>query len=197
MKKNPLFNPLSRKVVALNYDNQSDVAEVQHLSPWTGFISAPEIKFARCSPIEEKFTVWGTVLHKDKKSILTKLINGSILKSFVCTPIKLISFGFEYWAVLTTHGTVATWGYGASGWLGHNSYTSYTSPKFIHYFNKTTSNLLQDIDYLECGGYHTLWIDFKGKVYSWGRADVGQLGLYQDQLLNDKAGIVSLVHYCI
>jgi hypothetical protein len=32
---------------------------------------------------------------------------------------------------LTIYGTVASWGYGASGCLGHGNYISYTAPKLI------------------------------------------------------------------
>jgi len=48
-------------------------------------------------------------------------------------------------------GSVVTWGYGASGALGHGDYVSYTQPKLI------TSGGLQSkrIIYGECGGYHT------------------------------------------
>ena len=71
--------------------------------------------------------------------------------------------------VLTVYGQVASWGYGASGCLGHGSYISYTSPKIItegDFFGKI-------ISYIECGGYHNAAIDSKGELYMWGRSDVG------------------------
>lgn len=47
-------------------------------------------------------------------------------------------------------GTVASWGYGASGCLGHGNYVSYRAPKIL------TSGDMQNkfITYIECGGYH-------------------------------------------
>ena len=59
------------------------------------------------------------------------MLSPSILRSFVCTPVTWISCGFEHCVALTSIGTVASWGYGASGCLGHGNYVSYTSPKLI------------------------------------------------------------------
>lgn len=33
-----------------------------------------------------------------------------------------------------------------------------------------------------CGGLHNLAVDSKGKLYSWGRADGGQLGLPKEEI---------------
>jgi alpha-tubulin suppressor-like RCC1 family protein len=72
------------------------------------------------------------------------------LKSFICTPVTWVSCGFEHCLALTIFGTVASWGYGASGCLGHGNYISYTSPKLL------TQGGIQNhfITYIECGGYH-------------------------------------------
>lgn len=71
--------------------------------------------------------------------------------------------------VLTVYGTVATWGYGASGCLGHGNYISYTQPKLI-----TGGDIQQKfIVYCEAGGYHNGCLDIDGNLYTWGRADVG------------------------
>ena len=129
-KPKSLFNPLWRKVIYMEYDSQADVAEAKHWNSTTGFILAPTIKFEKESS-EDRYIASGVIQHKDDGIILNRLLNASILKSFAWTPIKILSWGFEHWAVLTTFGTIATWGYGASGCLGHNSYTSYTSPKLI------------------------------------------------------------------
>lgn len=50
--------------------------------------------------------------------------------------------------------------------------------------------LLSQIESLECGGYHTLCIDANNRLFAWGRGDVGQLGLYKDQLTPDQMGMV-------
>ena len=70
---------------------------------------------------------------------------------------------------LTVYGTVASWGYGASGCLGHGNYISYTSPKLIN-LGGIADNF---ISYIECGGYHNAAITIDGKLYMWGRSDVG------------------------
>mgnify|MGYP001570793448 CR=1 FL=1 len=96
----------------------------------------------------------------------------NILRSFIFTPITWVSCGFEHCAALTIYGTVATWGFGASGCLGHGNYISYTSPKLI-----TNSNLQgKHIKYIECGGYHNGAITSEkegGQLFMWGRSDVG------------------------
>ena len=191
-KPKSLFNPIWRKIIFMEYDHQADIAEAKHWNSTTGFILAPVIKFTKESE-EDKYTASGVIQHKDDSIILNRLLNSAILKSFTWTPIKILSWGFEHWAVLTTFGTIATWGYGASGCLGHNSYTSYTSPKLIQNPKKKSPwDYLSNIIYIEWGGYHTICIDSDYKAYSWGRGDVGQLGVYQDQLTKDKMGMVVL-----
>ena len=64
-------------------------------------------------------------------------------------------------------GLVASWGCGASGSLGHGDYLSYTEPKLISPDN------LRDVEYIECGGYHSAAICKGGKLFMWGRSDVG------------------------
>lgn len=51
-----------------------------------------------------------------------------ILKSFFSgvSPVKWISCGFEHCIAVNENGKVFSWGYGASGSLGHGNYTSYT-----------------------------------------------------------------------
>lgn len=189
-KPKSIFNPLNRKIALVEYDVVKNIAEAKHINTCTGFILAPVLKFDKNE--DDSFNATGNVNHSDQNLILIKLLNDSILKSFNCTSIKIISCGFEHWAALTSFGTVATWGYGASGCLGHNSYTSYTSPKLVQFQSKESENseYLSNITSLEWGGYHTCCIDSSNNVYSWGRGDVGQLGLYKEQLKNDKMGMV-------
>ena len=197
-----MFNPLTRKIWVLEHDmNNNHIAEVKHLNSSSGFILAPALIF--CKNGDDVISADGYIKHRDDtyfnknandNLIFLNLVNASILRSFSCTPIKTVSCGFEHCAALTSFGTVATWGYGASGWLGHDSYTSYTSPKLVQRRSERNSeeDYLSNIISLECGGYHTWCIDSDFKVYSWGRGDVGQLGLYKDQLSNDKMGVVSM-----
>ena len=61
------------------------------------------------------------------------MLTPAILKSFVngISPVKWISCGFEHCIAVTESGRVVSWGYGASGSLGHGNNTSYTQPKMI------------------------------------------------------------------
>ena len=105
--------------------------------------------------------------------LFLKLLTDNILKSFAKSQVKLLSCGFEHCIVVTESGNVVSWGYGASGCLGHGNYTSYTQPKLI-----TAGNLNhQKVVFATCGGYHNGAITENGDLFTWGRADVGQLGL--------------------
>ena len=105
--------------------------------------------------------------------LFLKLLTEKILKSFARSQVKYLSCGFEHCLAVTESGNVVSWGYGASGCLGHANYTSYTQPKLV-----TSGNLnYQKVVYATCGGYHNGVITETGDLFMWGRADVGQLGL--------------------
>ncbi|CAI2377265.1 unnamed protein product [Moneuplotes crassus] len=191
-KANNLFSPLVRKIALMEYDFQADISEAKHLNSTSGFLLAPDLAFKKVHDKKKggyMYEASAIIDHKSPEMILHKLMNASILKSFLCTPIKLLSCGLEHCAVLTSFGTVATWGYGASGCLGHGNYTSFTSPKLVQVKDE---EYLNEIDTIECGGYHTICISNSHSVYSWGRGDVGQLGHYKGQLAKDKMGLVQL-----
>ena len=97
-----------------------------------------------------------------------------------------LTCGFEHCIALTASGLLVSWGYGASGSLGHGNFTSYTRPKLI-----TTNGLnTKRVIYVQAGGYHTGAITDDGSLYMWGRADVGQLGLPSENLVKDSIGLV-------
>ena len=98
--------------------------------------------------------------------------------------ISWITCGFEHCLALIEEGAVASWGCGASGSLGHGDYLSYTEPKIIN------PDLLRDVEYIECGGYHSAAITKSGELFMWGRSDVGQLGLPKDKVTMDENGYV-------
>jgi alpha-tubulin suppressor-like RCC1 family protein len=60
--------------------------------------------------------------------LFLKMLTPEILSSFVSgiSPVKWISCGFEHCIAVTLSGRVVSWGYGASGSLGHANYISYT-----------------------------------------------------------------------
>lgn len=106
-----------------------------------------------------------------------QLLTPNILKSFVSgvSPVTNISCGFEHCVALTASGSIVSWGYGASGSLGHGNFVSYTQPKFI-----TLGGLEnKKVSYVEAGGYHSGAITEDGELYMWGRGDIGQLGVEQ------------------
>lgn len=59
-----------------------------------------------------------------------------------------------------------TWGYGASGCLGHGDTNTYTSPTIVN------SLFEEFVIYMECGGYHNAAVTEDGKLFTWGRGDV-------------------------
>ena len=58
--------------------------------------------------------------------LFLQLLTDSILRSFAVSSVSQLSCGFEHCIALTTSGCVVSWGYGASGSLGHGDYVSYT-----------------------------------------------------------------------
>jgi alpha-tubulin suppressor-like RCC1 family protein len=50
--------------------------------------------------------------------------------------------------------------------------------------------VLRDVSYVECGGYHSAAVNKSGKLFMWGRSDVGQLGLPKDKVTMDEHGYV-------
>jgi alpha-tubulin suppressor-like RCC1 family protein len=82
--------------------------------------------------------------------------------------ITWLTCGFEHCVVLTEQGKLASWGYGASGCLGHGDFTSFTSPQIIA---KGLEGVR--IAFVEAGGYHNAAVSTDGELYTWGRGDVG------------------------
>jgi alpha-tubulin suppressor-like RCC1 family protein len=125
-----------------------------HACASTGFNCAPQILYSD-NDGESKAFIDTSI---NSNIILNKLLSPHILRSFICTPVTWISCGFEHCMVLTVFGTVASWGYGASGCLGHGNYISYTQPKLI-----TIGDFHgKFISYIESGGYHNSAIDESG-----------------------------------
>ena len=129
----------------------------------------------------------GEVDSNESSVPLNCMLSNSILRSFIISPVSWVSCGFEHCLALTIYGTVASWGYGASGCLGHATYVSYMAPKII----KT----LKSVVYIETGAYHNAAIGSKGELYMWGRADVGQLGISRFSLSNDKMVYIYIYIY--
>ena len=101
--------------------------------------------------------------------LFLQLLTDNILRSFAVSQVIQVSCGFEHCLALTASGCVVSWGYGASGSLGHGDYVSYTQPKLITAGGLNTKK----VAYATCGGYHNACITDEGKLFTWGRGDVG------------------------
>lgn len=58
----------------------------------------------------------------------------------------LVTSGFEHSVALFENGDVYSWGFGASGCLGHGNYTTLDTPKKVE--------IPGSCYYIQAGGYH-------------------------------------------
>lgn len=171
-------NPILRKLlICICKDTSLKTAELLHAISVTGYLSTPHLEYGK-----KPYCIINT---NDKSFPLNSILSMDILCSFSKTTISIITCGFEHCTVLTSAGTVASWGYNGSGCLGHGNYVTYTSPKLI-------KGLPGNIIYIESGAYHTGAINSDGDLYMWGRSDVGQLGLPLKLVQKDTMGYVAL-----
>jgi len=87
--------------------------------------------------------------------------------------VREISCGALHTAVVTDSGLVYTWGDGRMGQLGHlqEGFSNQPVPTLVSSLSGSS------ITHISCGQNHTVCIDDGGRVYSWGWAKYGQLGL--------------------
>ncbi len=87
--------------------------------------------------------------------------------------ITAISAGASHNTVLDSDGKVYSWGLNTTGQLGNGNTTQYGVPVAV-----VTTGALNGkvITAISAGGTHTLALDSNGKVYAWGRNNLGQLG---------------------
>ena len=123
---------------------------------------------------------------KEGHLVLDKLLSPKITRELSLNSVAMISCGFEHSIILTLGGQVASWGCGASGCLGHNNYLSYSEPKLI------LKNDFKMIRNIQSGGYHNAALDSDGRLFMWGRSDVGQLGFEKSMVKADESGYVVL-----
>ena len=94
-----------------------------------------------------------------------------ILKQLSDKRVVQIACGEEHSLVLTDKGDVYSWGRGYEGQLGISNHTKIAqTPQYVkHFFGNPVS-------FVECGAYYSLAIA-DHKIYGWGEARLGQLGL--------------------
>ena len=114
------------------------------------------------------------------------LMDSAGLNTLLAREIMWVTCGFEHMAALTASGKVLTWGYGASGALGHGDTNSIAHPKLI--------SSLEDLTFIhiESGGFHTAAVSATGELWTWGRGDMFQLGHSKSLMFKDDMGCVVL-----
>jgi len=93
-----------------------------------------------------------------------------------------ISGGYYHSAAVTKSGQVYTWGWGDHGQLGHGMFRSELSPR------KVTALAGVHMIALECGGFHSAGYDSRGRCWTFGLGEHGQLGILEDQVRPAKGG---------
>ncbi|MBN3282946.1 RCCD1 protein, partial [Polyodon spathula] len=82
-----------------------------------------------------------------------------------------LALGAEHAVLLSTDGTVYTWGLGSHGQLGHGSVESQSEPLAVEVLRGLP---MGDV---AAGGWHSVCISAGGDLYVWGWNEAGQLGL--------------------
>lgn len=92
---------------------------------------------------------------------------------------KFIAAGENHGAAISEKNQLYTWGNGGFGRLGHGNDESQKQPKIVENLQTET------IVYVSCGAFHTLCVDDKGIIYSFGQNKYGKLGIYSQ---SDREG---------
>ncbi|XP_075998671.1 RCC1 domain-containing protein 1 [Genypterus blacodes] len=93
---------------------------------------------------------------------------------------KSLVLGAEHAILLTTTGTVYTWGLGSHGQLGHGGLTPEEEPRAVE------ALWGMPMSSVATGGWHSGCISDAGDLYVWGWNESGQLGLPSRALRNAK-----------
>ncbi|KAA0721992.1 putative E3 ubiquitin-protein ligase HERC3 [Triplophysa tibetana] len=103
----------------------------------------------------------------------------TVLKSLNGKKTQLISCGGEHTATLSKGGTVFTFGSGAFGQLGHNSFKDEHLPRVV------AELWGSKVSQVTCGRHHTLvFVASSKQIYSFGCGTQGQLG--NGQMINQS-----------
>lgn len=172
------LSPVYRKLVLCGQRDHSTSLEIKSCMSCSGFLSAVSLEFSNMETQSRGFIQYSV-------SKLLRLFSDKIFLNLADRNISWVSFGFEHCAIVTMNGQVFTWGYGASGVLGHGSLLSCTFPTLV--------SRLPPVKYLECGAYHTATITENEEIYAWGRGDVNQLGIPPQSLTKDHLGYFTSV----
>ncbi|CAG9327461.1 unnamed protein product [Blepharisma stoltei] len=180
------YSPIMRKIAictqANNFEDQTGYSALLELLAsvcCSGFNSALQLEYSNIDAQNKAIA--------NNSSFRPSLLSEKVLQSIARSSVSWLSCGYEHCVLVTNEGKVMTWGYGASGCLGHGNLHSHSFPRQVKALAR------ESVVYLECGGYHTVAVTNNGSVYSWGRGDVYQLGIPFRELCKDETGYVSLV----
>jgi RCC1 and BTB domain-containing protein len=109
---------------------------------------------------------FGRLGHGSEANCLTPRLVESLLDK---NPRQISCGGFHS-AVVTEEGKIYSFGGGEHGQLGHNSRVNQLKPTLVQ--------ALEDVfcSQITCGWSHSVALDAKGRVYTWGNSDHGKLG---------------------
>lgn len=168
-----VMSPITSKILFCSKLSTFRTLELNSCISCSGFLLTPTLEFSNLDSQSR-----GVIFYKSLKKF--ELFSHRISKELSYKSISWISFGFEHCCILTSSGEVYSWGYGASGCLGHGSLLSSAIPTLI-------SRLPRSV-YIQCGAYHTAALTESEELYVWGRGDVNQLGLPSRLLMTDNMG---------
>ncbi|XP_053573686.1 RCC1 domain-containing protein 1 [Bombina bombina] len=97
-----------------------------------------------------------------------------------CSAHKLV-LGNEHVVLITTEGTLLTWGAGRHGQLGHGDLEDVQDPRIVDALHGVVM-----VD-AAAGGWHSVGLSEGGDIYCWGWNESGQLGLPSKALAQEKA----------
>lgn len=98
-------------------------------------------------------------------------------------PLQISCGGFHS-AVVTEDGRLYTFGGGEHGQLGHNDRVNKLKPTMVQALEGVF------VSQITCGWSHSVALDAKGRVFTWGNSDHGKLGHGSGRL---KKGIPQIV----
>ena len=94
--------------------------------------------------------------------------------------VVFVAAGGDHTVAVTAGGRLYAWGYGESGQLGHGDIRDRLVPTLVGAgaFGGSAGGMAA------CGGFHMLVVTQDGGLWACGRADDGQLGLNETELLS-------------
>jgi len=95
---------------------------------------------------------------------------------FAGAKVLMISCGTNHTMLLTDRGSVWTCGDGSWGKLGHGDFRNYGI--FVQVLSTGCTAPMPRMSMVAAGLYHSVALASDGRVFSWGRAVEGRLGLY-------------------